>query len=616
MALSFLDKTKPKPSKFNYQAWAKTVPDVTASSLDKERFWRKEQEYWVDGRGGLSGAHYSYLTIGTIKTTKGQLITPRWRDWDEFIINEDRDAAKRSQHTIIVKRREFGLSSFFGGHMPIYVSLIYPGSTTLLTSADKGRVENLFQDKVMNAYSGLSDDIRPGMISKRMGGFLHMGIEDKKTKRVSGLDSKVICRETADSDSNAMAFENYRAMYVFLDELFRHDRASQVLISSQACMREGLSMTGHMVLGGSCGNMSEQGAREGEKLWNDAEELNMKTIFIPGYACIEKADELDDNGRPTGKTLNFCVNGHSDEKAAEEWILKTRERLSRLKEKKHYESFVVEYPLSIEEVFAANSSGLLGEHVYAKLKESERKIKNEEYKEANYSLRRTNNGIIAEPDKKGKFVISVTPKEMGEYIAGCDPIPFGIAQIDKGSDFAAVIKDRMSERYCAYYAERNLNAHEVFENTLLLQQLYKSTMYPQGALMCVEMNAGAVLLEKYKDAGMMHMLSDRLINLGIAYEGSHAIKGWYNNNKTGPRANNYLIEYLEKYADQIGIMRMIEELRKWPNGNLDVVDAMLSCEMLDKELSMRHNKVYKPFVRTKRRVVTRDSSGKTIIKWV
>ena len=614
--MEIIDNTKPKPPRFIFENWLKTVPSAGASQVDIERFWRKEQEYWVTGRGGLPGAHYSYLTVGTIKTTKGQSIKPRWRDFDEFIISEDSKAAKLGKNTIIVKRREFGLSSFFGGHMPIHTGLIHPGSTSLLTSADKPRVENLFAEKVMTAYNGLNDYIRPGRISVRSGGYLHMGHENKRTKIIEGVDSKVICRETADTDKNAMAFENYRAMYIFLDELFRHDRASQVLTSSQACLRQGFTTEGHMVLGGSCGNMSAEGAREGENLWNDATNLDMATIFIPGYACIESADELDDNGLKTGNKLNFCVNGHSDEKSATEWILKTRDRLSKLRDKKHYESFVVEYPLSIEEVFNANTSGLLGENINQKIKESERKIREGEYKEAQYNIRRENGRVIAEPHTNGKFYIFIPPNPNGEYIAGCDPIPFGNAQIDKGSDFAVVIKDRYSERYCAYYAERNLIPEVVAENTMLLQELYKSAKYPTGALMNVEMNRGEILHEKYKQAGKLHLLSNRLVNLGIAYESSHNIKGWHNNNKTGARANSYLIEYLNKYADQIGLKRILDELKKWPNANLDVVDAMLSCEMLDQELSLTFEKVYSPPPKIKRRVITRDSSGRTIIKWV
>ena len=136
-----------------------------------------------------------------------------------------------------------------------------------------------------------------------------------------------------------------------------------------------------------------------------------------------------------------------------------------------------------------------------------------------------------------------------------------------------------------------------------------------GALMNVEMNRGEILMEHYKQAGKLDLLSDRLENLGIAYESKHDIKGWYNNDKTGSRANDYLIEYLKRFGDQITIKRLIDELRVWPNGNLDLVDAAKSCELLDKNLSQAYEKVYNPPKRHPRRFTVYDNGvAKTV--WV
>jgi hypothetical protein len=617
MSLIILDKNKPLPSKFDYDKWAAEKPSDDASALEKDRFWDREMKRWREGHNGIPGRHYAYLTIGTIKTITGKKIAPRWRDYDEFIINEGDKAIKDSQDEIIVKRREYGLSSFYGGFMPVFNGIINHGSTALLTSADKPRVESLFKDKTEVMFFGLDKHIRPDRVAKRAGGYLHMGTVDKMTHEVKGVDSQIICRETADTEESAKSFENYRAMYIFLDELFRHPRASTVVRAAQACMNQGFEKLGHMVLGGSCGENTLEGGQVGEELWYDALALNMKTIFIPGYACIESARELDDNGMPTQKILNFCVNGHSDEKAATEWILKTRDRLSKAKTKSFYDSFVMQYPLTIEEVFESNKKGLFSEEIYAGLKESEKKIKNGEFVEGRYDLVRSGSGVTARPNSHtGKFYIIKPPTDMGEYITGCDPIPFGTAQIDKGSDYSVIVKDRMADQYVAYYAERNLDADEVTENNIKLQEFYKSKAFPHGALQNPEMNRGGVLLEKYKDAGKLHLLCDRLIHLGITYESKHAVKGWYNNDKTGERANNFMITYLKKFSSFIGIKRLIDELRKWPVGNLDLVDAMKSCEMLDKELTEKYKKVYKPPTPVKRRVTYRDEFGRVVDKWI
>lgn len=610
-------------AKFNHAKWLLSKPKKEDSYAVKSAFWEKELERWETGYGGLNGRHYAYLTQGSLKTVRGSVITPRWRDVDQYIFEEDENSRKNQEDFMIVKRREVGLSSIFGGFMPIYDCIINSGTTQLLTSADKTRVKNLFSEKVIVMYQNLDENIKPKRLHERVDGFLHLGEKDKNGD-IKGLNSKIICVETADSDRSAKSLETYRAQSIFLDELFLHPRADVVHASCQATIGEGFMKAGHIVFGGSCGvdNIKDEsslkiGSKLGEKLWADSKALRIRTFFIPGWMGIEKAPEYDKNGVLTGKILDLCPNGVSDEKRATEWILRRRDQLEKAEDKSHYYSFVKQYPLTIDEVFEVNRAGGFPKEIYDGLSRAKKTITDEGSKVGMFSIHVKENKIVTTPDKTGKYHIFSHAQPNKEYIAGCDPIPFGDANIEDGSDHTVVIKERYSDTYVAYYAERSMNSDIVVLNTIALLEAYKSNRFPYGAIMNPEANRAEVLVEKFKQYGKLHLLSNRPTHLGIEYNDKKAKKGWFKNDKTDGRANNYMIEFLMMNADRIPFMRLIEELSRYPQGNNDLVDAMKSCEVLDRELT-NVDKIFQVGDKPKRKVpiITRDGNGRTITKWI
>jgi len=609
--------------KFNYSKWEASKPGELSTFSEKKEFWNKELDRWESGYQGLTGRHYAYLTQGTLKTVTGELITPAWRDVDQYIFEEDEISRKNGEDYMIVKRREIGLSSIFGGLMPIYDSIINAGSTNLLTSADKPRVKNLFSDKILPMYENLDKNIRPKRLYERVEGLLHLGEKDKDGN-IKGVNSKIICIETADNDRSAKAFETYRAMSIFLDELFLHPRADIVHRSSQATISQGFVKKGHLVFGGSCGaeNVKDSealtlGSAMGEKLWRDSKILRIRTFFIPGWMGISAAPEFDKDGTPTGNILNFCPGGISNEKGATEWILRRRDQLEKAEDKTHYYNFIKQYPLTIEEVFEVNRSGGFPKEIYDGLSRAKQAYIEEDRPVANYNIHRSPEGrIIASPSKTGKFYIFGHPQKGREYIAGCDPIPFGDANINDGSDHLVAVKDRYSDTYVAAYWERSMNSDIVVMNTINLLEYYASDRFPYGALMNAERNRAEVLFEKFKQFGKLSLLANRPTHLGIAYEDKKTKKGWFNNDKTNARANNFLIEFLMLNADKIQFPRLIEELQRYPDGNNDFVDAVKSCEVLDKELTGVDKQFTDHKPTRQQLIITRDGQGRTVRKWI
>lgn len=601
---------KPTSSKFVYDKWAaKYGLNPNATRKEKELWWGREtNEYWIDGRFGLTGAHYFFLTQAIIKDATGLRMRPQWRDLDDLIYGSYENARKTFWDLMVTKRREAGLSLTFGGVIPIWIALTNPGSTSLLTSADKTRLEEMYKDKTRVIFDSLDDFIRPAVISTRQSGYLHMGRLDTKTGTISGLDSKIITRDTVDSPQSLEAF---RAMHIFLDEFFLHPKADVVHRSAQASTKKGFMKVAPIVMGGSAGESSVIGQKKGSELWRNAEIIKMLTVFLPGWMGIQYAPEINERGVETGNILNFCPNGHSDEKAATEWILRTRENLDKLEDKSHLESFIKQYPLDIQEVFSANAKGAMPADVMSKLQHQERILLGNPPPIEKCELSRDfqEEKINVSPMKNGKIVILERYNPLHKYIAGMDPIPFVSSKLNDGSDNCIVIKNIDTNRYVAFYKERSLDPDIITRNNILLQDYYGK------AKVMVEVNRGGVILDHYKIQNRLDLLAPRPSLLGKAFNSGERAFGWYKNDHTGERANAYIIDYFRKYYDSVYFLDIIEEAKNYLADNTDIVDAMVSCEIFHRQVIEKGKRDVGPEMVAKKIPMIEMINGKATRVW-
>jgi hypothetical protein len=600
---------KPKASKFVYDKWfSKYGLNPNATNKEKDLWWGREKEYWTEGRFGLQAAHYFMLTQANIKTAMGNRIRPVWRDLDDLIYGSYHEARNTFWDLMVTKRREAGLSLTFGGVIPIWIAFTHPGSTSLLTSADKSRLEEMYKDKLRVVFDGIDSYFRPGVISTRQTGYLHMGRLDKSTGEIDGLDSKIVTRDTVEQPTSLEAF---RAMHVFLDEFFLHPYADKVYRSAQASTKDGFVKVAPIVMGGSAGESSIEGQKKGAELWKNAETIKMLTVFLPGWMGIQKAPELDQRGRETGKVLNFCPNGHSDEAAATEWIMKTRDNLDKLEDKRYLESFIKQYPLTIQEVFTSNAKGALPQDVMSKLTERERILMASPAPIERCDLITTLDGKVEiKPNKSGKILMLERFNPEHKYIGGMDPIPFVSAKLNDGSDNCTVIKDLETDRYVAIYKERALDPDIIMKNTMLLQDYYGK------AKVNIEVNRGGVILDQYKQHNRLELLATRQTLLGKAFNTGDRTFGWYKSEATTERGNSYIIDYLRKFWDCIFFTEIIEEAKNYLADNTDIIDAMVSCEIYHKQIIEKKKRDRGPELMSKKIPMIQMVNGKAVKTWV
>jgi hypothetical protein len=561
-----------KKARFVYENWASDhLISPNATNKEKKLWWEREEERWHEGHFGFTGPHYFALTQALAKDGYGRKTRVLWRDIDDEIYGAYAYAEQKMWDLMIMKRREIGLSLIFGGIIPLSKALSMPGSTCGVTSADKTRLREMFYEKLVYGYKNLDPEYRPAILSKRDGDRLHIGIEESKGV-ITGKDSKIISQETV---KDPQAFEAFRLQYLFLDEYFLHDKADQVLKSGKASTSIGFARVAPIVLGGSAGESSAVGQKEGTKLWENSETLGLVTLFIPGTKGIMMAPVLDEKGQAVpGKFLNFCKNGHSDEKAAEEWINKTRDRLDKLEDKTHLEVFIKQYPLTLQEVLQANAKGALPKDILDKVNTRERILLSEKPPIVRGSMDKGLEGkIIFRPDLKGRVRILQEPIEGHTYGAGIDPIPFNSNNMGDGSNQDMAIKDMDTNIIVAWMSDRDSDPDEIVKEQINLQDYYN------GAIAMLEINRGGVVKEKYKSLGRLDLLARKPITLGKGFAKGDDSIGYYKNDHTGTMGNTYFLAYLRAHINDIYFPEFLAQAKNWLSENTDFIDAFISQEI-------------------------------------
>lgn len=397
MEIIIKKRPEDKKPKFIYEEPPKMTP------REKEKWMAEEIERWQNGYGGLNGDYYFHLTQILIRTPRGKRIPPRWRDLDDQIFEWQYNVRRKKQDGVVFKKRRAAFSTIFGGTLPLKIALENPGMTCGMTSADKGRTNDMFREKTMVAFDSMTEDLNiskmdaddmrkltkegqwPGWFQVRQGtgtrmdsGKLYMDFFKKG--KYSGDTSRVYCEQTTERPNDVTKFEGLALGYLLIDEYFLHPNPEGVRVSASASMMEdgGVKM-GSAFLGGSCGLMSDEGRKNAQVMLEDMTRnpnSTMQQFFISGAAALEAAEEYDDHGIKTGRILNFCPNGYSDMEKATEWIKQVRGILEKKKDKKEYYQFLYAYPLSVEELFQFSRENWLTKDIMDLVQEQKINIMN------------------------------------------------------------------------------------------------------------------------------------------------------------------------------------------------------------------------------------------------
>lgn len=550
-----------------------------------EAAWRLEQRRrWKDGHAGLSGIHYFYLTQMKIKDAEGNLIRPMWRDVDEIILNDYLECLADERDLYVFKRREIGLSSLFGGLIPIYTAIMNPGSTSIMTSADLGRVTDLLSEKFIAQHGALEDWVQPKRTNyDQREGRVALAEMDEDGNQTGNV-ARVMCRQTSQKPSDVTNLEGARAKYAFLDELFLHPYPEKVRGSVESCLLAGQKRVGIMVSGGSAGSVSRLGLREAKQIWESGASGTVKCLFLSGALGITEATIRDENGKKIG-VENFCVNGWSDTARADAYIKWQRAILDLKPNKEDYLSYIKRYPLDIKEIFKNEEVGVIPEDIAQMIPAQEMELENNPRNLRKVRFDKDATGKVTfTNDPNGAWLISEEPVKGRTYEMGTDTAKTLMTKEESTMDpngtersmNCAVIKCVETDSYVGIYLRRTSDEKLLYREISLAQKAYNDCQN------MVERNTADVLYLMYKYDNNLDALAYQPKWIGSKDWKKNKTRGVWKGGGNEDKLYTAMFGYFRNYMHNVDFPVILEQLKVFGIDNTDVIDAMVMCEVLSK----------------------------------
>ncbi len=572
--------------------WEPT-PEFGNDTGAQRAYIERETDRWINGyKEGddfMEGLMYFYVTMGNLKNGSGNVFRPKWRDGDSFLIDAYLEAERSDKNLLVIKRREFGLTSLFGGLLPVYKGVTIPGSTSILTSASMHRLGQMKNQKIYPWKENL-------VAMKQMPeNNLDSGSRYSFASRSnpSEIASEIHFMDTNKDDRAATNLESSRATYIFLDEYFIHNRAEIVLMSAMASMQSGTFKTAIMVLGGSCNDVNQESVPRLTRMMNKPKSYNINVAFIGAEWNLEPYE------------VQIGENFFSLKDKAREYILNKRQDYRDEKNWPMLDNFVKSYPLELKDVTSSEGANAVSGEIVAVLEKSRAICMGMDEDNYRYKLINNNTNIFPDQDRDGNFFIYNMPQPGHTYIAGSDPIPFTYGSSEKkGSDFVCVIKDCTTNQYVAYMSIRTQDSELAFSEFEKLLMFYKSPTYPLAAPCNMERNMGQVIMDKCKIKQKMYLLATMPGEKipGYAKAGIGTIVA---------RLYDAMCTYL-RYCGTICIHRFLKDMEEFPVAKSDFIDSLQGCELLD---SHRNGAPITNQAPSKHQVIKRDGNGKTYVAW-
>jgi len=94
--------------------------------------------------------------------------------------------------------------------------------------------------------------------------------------------------------------------------------------------------------------------------------------------------------------------------------------------------------------------------------------------------------------------------------------------------------------------------------------------------------------------------------------------GWWRgggNNSADKTGIEGVVKYISTYTNNIFFKRILDEIGRFPHGNTDLLDAIMSCELFDNNVAELNKTPIRVAPPKEYYTVGRDSQGRTIPVW-
>lgn len=599
-----IDKTKPSSPILVY-----SPPPSFNTQYEREKYRAEEKRRWIEGHNGVPGTLYHYIQEQKIKNRlTGAIIRPTCRDADLLIHEEIKRDRGLNRMLGVLKGRGLGLSSI-GGSLTNYFQIVYPGSTSLITSKEQSNISTLFSDKIMTVFNSYDSDIKPAIINKnesKHSAYLKCEIPFKNEEgQVEYGQSQVFCKETSEKKESPNGFSGQGAIFGFYDELPLHKRKKELLMSSLECYRDPLTkeFTGFLLWGGTCEqDLTAEQLVQFQKMVKDSELWKTDILFVPFWMGMH------------------MTNGHSDEKKGMGWWEKEMETLTKSGDEQAIRAFKKNNPRSLDDIFDLARSGRWEEDVSEKIKLQYANVVKENIVITTCNLIEIGGNVETSVTNKGKVTILEHPKQGVQYYLGVDGIATGKkAGEDEGSNVAGVIGKLFDPQGLCYapiciYDERPETIEQAY--IILSNQVRYYNKFGGFKGIMAEANAGTAdhfstfldkiglgkfIMNRQDLSGKGHTNTAKLFQYKTVDVGDWQVK----------EAN----AFLRKRIDVIKMPKLLADMMKSLLENADVLDAWLMVLVAMNSCYDKPIKSVRPIVQKQIRIMSRGANGETIQTW-
>lgn len=566
--------------------WIAPPPKPTfRTDYEKKKYWDIEKTRWREGYGEgyayLCGMHYYYLTQGTLKDgSDANLIRPRYRDCDEWIIQDLHDGFwNLTHHSLLIKRREIGATSIGAGLLPSYTTRMFPNAKFGMTSCDRDRIFTAFSDKTDPFIKELDLDIRPTF--DKGAGYKENSTKNHIYLRLPYLVldkngvptynyAEIWTKETADTDEAATGFSSTRLRSGYYDEFPLHKRKGKLLRSSRPCFMKGAQQSGFLFSAGTVEEMKPEHIQELQDIIDKKESYGFNVTFAPAWWG-----------------LIIDENGVSDEKAGVEWVMKEREKYERNNDVDGLKGFIKNYPLSWEEVFELGKGERFEDDVAEAINIQVKDVQKMEMRPKAYSITNVNGQVVANPVKSSPITILEMPKPNVRYWIGVDGTATGemssSSSDSERSEIAAVISkmydpdESVVPSFCpvAIFHELPKTIEQSYYKLSNIGRLYNQwnlAMFSAEGNSSTSEHFGNFLVKE----GLQRMI---MMRKDLSGKGNTDKKKWFNyrNDATMDWQYRQANIFLRKYVGGIFFLDLLKQMQLPLITNADLVDAWLWC---------------------------------------
>lgn len=538
------------------------MPD--SSDAVEQRTWCREELRRIrEGHFGMSGKMYFWYNYVKLQDVESGTVRPEYRTCQAYWFDEILKAQNSREFGLIgVKRRRIGASWLETADV-LHDAITRPGVKIGMTSKTEADAIELFK-KVKFIYDNLPAWLRPSTLGGNTRMHMDFSYKEKDEKGnwvKRGSRSEILVKAPTDS-----AWEGFALAKYISDEAGKVANLKQLFTYTEPAMMKGTKRVGCPIIFGTAGDITKDGADFRDMFYN-ADTYKLKQFFFGGWMGLD------------GLVDEF---GNDNEEEAIRWVIYERFRKEGL-DKKTYNDFIQQYPLTIGEAFTSNETYGVGNSLKIN-KQINALTANPPLAKRGYFKLDTNQKPVFVPLNTGSCIIYEEPETLmdGLYLGGADTSDHEVKNPEStktsGQCLFIMKKRKGTEppKIVFEYYDKPTQPRDFYDQSLL------ALLYYGNAKVMIERNRYG-MITYFDENGFKHLLATKPQGYSSLISGTTWNIGYYRDARTKKYGEECWAEYIDDYCDWIPSVGVLKESLVYGQQNTDRVASVCAAMIYLKE---------------------------------